>query len=244
MQAFPRTLGSALHTTLSAALLPLLLLCTSPAAHAQTRPQDITPGTVSPTGPGAVISGGDRSTGSNTPGNNNNSDSSCWVWVDEDWQSTPGTVIVGGVAGVDKGPHVAARTTPFNSVMGDSSTEYATLCAGSGWRSRRDGGRAPPKRTLPGRRRTLHLQQPCRGPTPGPCTGSTLRSIGQRAHHHCPPDQPRYIWLAAPVQYAQPAINSGVTSLPAAHRRPPNALSSARGRAIGLQTQTLQPAPP
>lgn len=71
------------------------------------------------------------------------------------------------------------------------------------------------------------------------------------------------------VECAQAAMNSGVSRLPAkpekctkrdknpatsgtqpllavphAHRRPPNEFASARGRAIGLQTQTLQPASP
>jgi RHS repeat-associated protein len=65
-------------------------------------------------------------------------ESSCHVWVDEDWTPTVGTVLVGGVPAA--GPMMAARTTPFNRLMGEASTDYppprrvnidyATLCMG------------------------------------------------------------------------------------------------------------------
>jgi RHS repeat-associated protein len=63
----------------------------------------------------------------------------CWVWVDEDWTPSIGSVVIGG-------PPVAApmapeRMTPFNRIMGEDelnyaqpvrvSVDFASLCAGS-----------------------------------------------------------------------------------------------------------------
>ncbi len=66
-------------------------------------------------------------------------DSGCWVLVDEDWQPSTGSAVIDGVP--DAGPMLAARTTPFNRVMGEASADYppavrvnvdyATLCAGN-----------------------------------------------------------------------------------------------------------------
>ena len=67
----------------------------------------------------------------------------CWVWVDEDWQPSVGTVLAGtaSVGGIPEyGPMLPERTTPFNRVMGESegdypppvlvSVDYASLCSG------------------------------------------------------------------------------------------------------------------
>jgi RHS repeat-associated protein len=64
----------------------------------------------------------------------------CWVWVDEDWQPTYAAIEVStGLR--DAGPMIPLRSTPFNRVMGDASSDYAaavrvsvdfaSLCAGS-----------------------------------------------------------------------------------------------------------------
>ena len=63
----------------------------------------------------------------------------CWVWVDEDWQPSSGTVMVGGIP--QAGPMLPYRTTPFNRLMGEDSADYpppmlvsvdyANLCMGS-----------------------------------------------------------------------------------------------------------------
>ncbi|ARN20016.1 hypothetical protein A4W93_08865 [Piscinibacter gummiphilus] len=70
-------------------------------------------------------------------------ESSCWVWVDEDWEPSTGTVVVGGETQVVAGPLLPARSTPFNRLMGEEgggaeyaqpqrvSVDYATLCMGS-----------------------------------------------------------------------------------------------------------------
>jgi RHS repeat-associated protein len=70
----------------------------------------------------------------------------CWVWVDDDWQPSTGSVVIGGVP--QAGPMVPIRTTPFNRVMGEGdgdypppqrvSVDYAALCAGSGGAGARD----------------------------------------------------------------------------------------------------------
>lgn len=49
----------------------------------------------------------------------------CWVWVDEDWQPSVGTTMVGGIP--DAGPMLPARTTPFNRLMGEDAADYAPL---------------------------------------------------------------------------------------------------------------------
>ncbi len=66
--------------------------------------------------------------------------SGCWVWVDDDWQPSVGTAVIGGIP--ETAPLVPIRSTPFNRIMGDSgldypppqrvSVDYAGLCAGSG----------------------------------------------------------------------------------------------------------------
>lgn len=66
----------------------------------------------------------------------------CWVWVDEDWQPSYGTALIGGLPQAE--PVVPARLTPFNRLMGEVSAEqasypplqrvsvdYASLCAGA-----------------------------------------------------------------------------------------------------------------
>ncbi|MCH8179491.1 MAG: HNH endonuclease [Proteobacteria bacterium] len=66
----------------------------------------------------------------------------CWVWVDEDWQPSYGTALIGGLPQADA--VVPARLTPFNRVMGEVgaeqagypplqrvSVDYASLCAGA-----------------------------------------------------------------------------------------------------------------
>ena len=66
----------------------------------------------------------------------------CWVWVDEDWQPSYGTALIGGLPQAE--PVVPARLTPFNRVMGEVgaeqasypplqrvSVDYASLCAGA-----------------------------------------------------------------------------------------------------------------
>jgi RHS repeat-associated protein len=63
----------------------------------------------------------------------------CWVWVDEGWQPSVGTVLIGGIPEV--GPMLAVRTTPFNRVLGEDGTDYpppervsvdyASLCPGA-----------------------------------------------------------------------------------------------------------------
>lgn len=76
---------------------------------------------------------------SNFPAEPPSQSSSCWVWVDEDWEPTVGTVVVGGIT--EAGPMVPARSTPFNRLMGELapdyvplqrvSIDYANLCLGS-----------------------------------------------------------------------------------------------------------------
>jgi len=85
---------------------------------------DTTAGTVS----GAFLSSGSGGMGGG-----------CWVWVDEDWQPSVGTAVIGGIPEV--APMLAVRTTPFNRLMGEASVDYppvrrvsvdyASLCAGS-----------------------------------------------------------------------------------------------------------------
>lgn len=97
---------------------------------------DTTAGTVSDgSGGGGGTTGGALS----SSGGSGSAGSGCWVWVDEDWQPSVGTAIIGGIPEV--GPMVPVRTTPFNRLMGEDSTDYppvqrvsvdyASLCAGS-----------------------------------------------------------------------------------------------------------------
>lgn len=63
----------------------------------------------------------------------------CWVWVDEDWQPSVGSVMIGGIP--EAGPLMPERSTPFNRLMGEASADYpppirvsvdyASLCAGA-----------------------------------------------------------------------------------------------------------------
>ena len=63
----------------------------------------------------------------------------CWVWVEEDWQPSFGTTVIGGLPQADA--VVPSRLTPFNKVMGEDaqnytplqrvSVDYASLCAGA-----------------------------------------------------------------------------------------------------------------
>ncbi|WAC73232.1 polymorphic toxin-type HINT domain-containing protein [Roseateles sp. SL47] len=95
---------------------------------------DTTAGTVSDSsGSGSSSGSALSSSGSGGAG------SGCWVWVDEDWQPSVGTAVIGGIPEV--GPMVPVRTTPFNRLMGEASADYppvqrvsvdyAGLCAGS-----------------------------------------------------------------------------------------------------------------
>lgn len=98
---------------------------------------DTTAGTVSDGSGGSGSSGGGALSSSSGGGG---AGSGCWVWVDEDWQPSVGTAVIGGIPEV--GPMVPVRTTPFNRLMGEASTDYppvqrvsvdyASLCAGSG----------------------------------------------------------------------------------------------------------------
>ncbi|WP_269630896.1 RHS repeat domain-containing protein [Pelomonas sp. BJYL3] len=86
-------------------------------------------------------SGGSAVTSSGDPS------SKCWVWVDEDWQPTPGTVLVGGAPA--NAPMLPERTQPFNRIIGQATEEakvdypppvrvnidYANYCMGSQWSS-------------------------------------------------------------------------------------------------------------
>lgn len=93
-----------------------------------------------------------------SPISDNGSDSGCWVWVDENWQPSTGTTIIGGIP--QAGPMMPVRTTPFNRFMGEASNDYpppqrvsvdyASLCAGLA-----TGG--TPVRELEGIRRTNEL---------------------------------------------------------------------------------------
>ncbi len=97
---------------------------------------DTTAGTVSDGSAGSSSSAGGALSSSSSGGG---AGSGCWVWVDEDWQPSIGTAIIGGIPEV--GPMVPVRTTPFNRLMGETSLDYpqpqrvsvdfASLCAGS-----------------------------------------------------------------------------------------------------------------
>lgn len=97
------------------------------------------------TTPGTVYGGGNGSAngGSNvaltSAGGGGGAGGGCWVWVDEDWQPSVGSVLIGGIP--EAGPMLPARTTPFNRVMGEDASDYppvqrvsvdfGSLCAGS-----------------------------------------------------------------------------------------------------------------
>ncbi|MBH2016116.1 MAG: RHS domain-containing protein [Burkholderiales bacterium] len=79
----------------------------------------------------AVLSSGSSGAGGSGGG--------CWVWVDEDWQPSYGTAVIGGLPQAE--PVQPARLSPFNKVMGEDaqsyaplqrvSVDYASLCAGA-----------------------------------------------------------------------------------------------------------------
>jgi RHS repeat-associated protein len=83
------------------------------------------------TGATAVLSSGSSGAGGSGGG--------CWVWVDEDWQPSFGTTLIGGLPQAE--PVQPARLSPFNKVMGEDaqsyaplqrvSVDYASLCAGA-----------------------------------------------------------------------------------------------------------------
>jgi RHS repeat-associated protein len=86
-------------------------------------------------GGGALTSGGSGSSGGGGDG--------CWVWVDEDWQPTVGTTVVGGLPAAS--PLIPLRSTPFNRTIGEQDAaaalnypprqivniDYAGLCMGA-----------------------------------------------------------------------------------------------------------------
>ncbi|MCE4554264.1 hypothetical protein [Pelomonas cellulosilytica] len=90
---------------------------------------DTTAGTQGGSGGGSTSAGGGSGGGGG----------GCWVLVDEDWQPSTGTAVIGGVP--DAGPVLAARTAPFNRLMGEASGDYpppvrvnvdfAALCGGA-----------------------------------------------------------------------------------------------------------------
>jgi len=101
---------------------------------------------------GATVSGESSSPSGSTLSSSSGSGGGgegCWVWVDEDWQPSTGSVMIGGIP--EAGPMLPVRTTPFNRLMGEDSTDYpppqlvsvdyASLCVGSsisGGSSQRD----------------------------------------------------------------------------------------------------------
>ncbi|MES2740714.1 MAG: RHS repeat-associated core domain-containing protein [Pseudomonadota bacterium] len=88
----------------------------------------------------ADTSAGSSGTPLSSTGGSTSSSDGCWVMVDEDWQPSTGTVLIGGVP--QAGPMVPVRTTPFNLLMGEASgdyppvqrvsVDYASLCMGAG----------------------------------------------------------------------------------------------------------------
>ena len=97
---------------------------------------DTTGGTLA-SGGGASGSGG--ATSSSSSPSSSSGGGGCWVWVDEDWQPSGGTTLIGGIP--EYGPMLSERTTPFNRVMGESegdypppvlvTVDYASLCSGA-----------------------------------------------------------------------------------------------------------------
>lgn len=98
---------------------------------------DTTAGTVSGGGNGSANGGSNVALTS--AGGGGGAGGGCWVWVDEDWQPSVGSVLIGGIP--EAGPMLPARTTPFNRVMGEDASDYppvqrvsvdfGSLCAGS-----------------------------------------------------------------------------------------------------------------
>ncbi|MCA3175541.1 MAG: hypothetical protein ING36_08380, partial [Burkholderiales bacterium] len=86
-----------------------------------------------------TVSGGTGGLTHSSSSSGGGSGGGCWVWVDEDWQPSVGTAMVGGIP--EAAPMLAVRATPFNRLMGEASSDYppvqrvsvdyASLCAGS-----------------------------------------------------------------------------------------------------------------
>lgn len=72
---------------------------------------------------GSTVSSSGGTSGSTSTMNSSSSDDGCWVWVDEDWTPSEGTEVIGGIP--QAGPMMPERITPFNRIMGESSTDYA-----------------------------------------------------------------------------------------------------------------------
>lgn len=102
---------------------------------------DTTGATVGGAGSGGGSSGGAATATTGASGSGSGG-GGCWVWVDEDWQPSYGTTLIGGLPQAE--PAVPGRMTPFNRVMGEASAEqqsypplqrvsvdYASLCAGA-----------------------------------------------------------------------------------------------------------------
>jgi len=100
---------------------------------------DTTPPVAGDSGAAGGASGG----GSSATKSDGDPSSMCWVWVDEDWQPTPGTVLVGGIPA--NAPMPPERTQPFNRIIGQTddggtvsypppvrvNIDYANYCMGS-----------------------------------------------------------------------------------------------------------------
>lgn len=88
---------------------------------------------------GGSSSGGGATSAVLSSSSGGGSGGGCWVWVDEDWQPSYGTALIGGLRQAE--PVQPARLTPFNKVMGEDaqsyaplqrvSVDYASLCAGA-----------------------------------------------------------------------------------------------------------------
>lgn len=96
-----------------------------------------------PPAAGGGSAGGGGGVGAGSASSGGDPSSTCWVWVDEDWAPTPGTVLVGGVPA--NAPMLPERTQPFNRIIGQATEEakvnyptpirvnidYAKYCMGS-----------------------------------------------------------------------------------------------------------------
>ena len=103
---------------------------------------NLTGSTTADSGGGTLSgSGGTTTAGGVALSSGSSSDGGCWVWVDEDWQPSTGTVLVGGIN--YREAMSAARMTPFNRTIGDQvfadtyapimrvNVDYASLCMGA-----------------------------------------------------------------------------------------------------------------
>ncbi|HLO95293.1 MAG TPA: hypothetical protein VK195_13340 [Burkholderiaceae bacterium] len=75
-------------------------------------------------GSGSAGGGGAAGGGSHSASSGDDSDAKCWVWVDEDWQPTSGTMLVGGAPA--NAPMLPERTQPFNRIIGQIAEENRT----------------------------------------------------------------------------------------------------------------------